>query len=82
VKPKFEYRYEEDDWEEFIGRRCWSMEDVANDVAEEYWDRSDKENVTTFDFIVEVREASVPEKVGKFRVTADYSIHFYAKEIT
>ena len=27
---------------EFKGRRCWSMEDVANEVAEKYWDNEDR----------------------------------------
>jgi len=44
VKPRFEYRYEDygDEWGEFKGRRCWSMEDVANEVAEKYWDNEDR----------------------------------------
>jgi len=76
---KFEYRYEEmgEDWAEF-GGRVWSWEDVATTVAEECWDNGDHGDANDFNLIVEVRDVGTPDKVEKFKVTADYSVNFYA----
>jgi len=76
---KFEYRHDDmdDDWEAFKGND-WTTEDVATTVAEEYWDCGDHGDANDFNLIVEVRDVETPDKVEKFKVTADYSVNFYA----
>ena len=74
---KFEYRHDDmgDDWEAFKGNAC-DTESVATDVAEEYWGHEGDAN--DFNLIVEVRPVDAPHNVDTFKVTADYSVNFYA----
>jgi len=77
---EFEYRYEDhgDQWVEFKGG-VWDSEYVATTVAEEYWDNGDQGDANDFELIVEVRRIGTPDKIETFRVTADYSVNFYAR---
>jgi len=84
MTTKYEYRYAEngDYWQEFTHGAVWDMDGVAHHVAEEYWDNGDQGDANDFEFIVEVREVDEPSKIEKYRVTADYSVTFYTREIT
>jgi hypothetical protein len=78
---KFEYRYIEqgNEWEWCEGLQFWDAEDVAEHVAEKYFEDIDMD-ANDFEFEVEVREFEKPETVQKFIVSADYSVNFYARK--
>ena len=76
----FEYRYEEqgDEWVYITYAGAWDMEDVAEFVAEKYWNEGDQRDIDDFEFEVEVREFGKPETLQKFVVTGGYSTNFNA----
>jgi len=76
---KFEYRHDDmdDDWEAFKGNAC-DTEIVATTVAEDYFDNSDVRDANDFVLSVEVRHVETPDNIDTFKVTAEYSVNFYA----
>jgi hypothetical protein len=79
---KFEYRYEDqgDEWEVCDGSKFWDASDVAEFVAEKYFEEGDPVNTNDFEFEIDVREFEKPETMQRFIVTADYSVNFYARK--
>jgi len=77
----YEYRYEGwEDWAE-CKFKAWDMEEVAREAAELYFDNCDERDANNFSQIVEVRLIGSPDKIETFKVTAGYSVVFYARTL-
>lgn len=67
----------EDSWREI---QAFDAEDAAEKIAEEYYNY-DPSDANDLDITVLVRIEDCSE-VLRFRVSADYSVNFYAREVS